>query len=86
MITGEERLREFMADLYGSVNNYEGRPSRAQVERTDALGRELADVAKEFDQWAVKELPGINQALTGKSMDAITLLAREEWEKEDPAK
>ncbi|HLF15106.1 MAG TPA: sialidase, partial [Bacteroidota bacterium] len=86
MITGEERLREFMANLYGSVNNYEGLPSRAQVERTDALGRELADVAKEFDDWAARELPGINKALTGKTMDAITLLTREEWEKADPGK
>jgi len=30
-ITGEERLREFLADLYGSVVRYEGRPSQTQV-------------------------------------------------------
>lgn len=82
MITGEERLREFLAGLYGSVNNYEGRPSRTQVERTDALGRELADVTREFDDWASKELPGINKTLQGKKMDPVTMLTREEWEKE----
>ncbi len=86
MITGEERLREFMADLYGNVNNFEGRPSRAQVERTEALGRELADVAKDFDDWAAKELPGINEALAERKLDAVRPLSREEWEKENAGK
>ena len=45
-ITGEERLREFLADLYGNVVGFEGRPSQTQVERADALARELADVVK----------------------------------------
>ena len=36
-ITGEERLREFLAELYGNVVGYEGRPSQTQVERTVAL-------------------------------------------------
>jgi hypothetical protein len=35
-ITGEEPLREFLADLYGNVVAYEGRPSRTQVQRADA--------------------------------------------------
>jgi hypothetical protein len=47
-ITGEERLREFLAGLYGDVSGYEGRPTASQVARTDALGRELEDVIKEF--------------------------------------
>jgi hypothetical protein len=48
MITGEERLREFLAGLYGDVNGYEGRPTDSQVARADALGRELEDVIREF--------------------------------------
>src|SRR2546422_8659498 len=43
-ITGEERLREYLTDLYSNVISYEGRPSQTQVERTDSLARELADV------------------------------------------
>jgi len=81
MITGEERLREFLTDLYGNVISYEGRPSQTQVERTDALGRELNDVVKEFDAWTAKELSGLNSALAKKKFESITLLTREAWEK-----
>ena len=80
MITGEERLRENLADLYGSVIFYDGRPSQTQVERADALARELADVGREFDAWAGRELVRLNSALTGKRLDPIPLLTRAQWE------
>jgi len=81
MITGEERLRENLADLYGNVAFYEGRPAQAQIERKDAIARELNDVVKDFDAWVARELPALNAALTAKGGEAINLLAREEWEK-----
>jgi photosystem II stability/assembly factor-like uncharacterized protein len=71
MITGEERLREFLTELYGNLVFYEGRPSDAQVMRADALAKELADVVAAFDAWAKKELPGINSALAKKKLDPI---------------
>jgi hypothetical protein len=80
-ITGEERLRENLSDLYGNVVFYEGRPSQAQAERTDALARELADVVKDFDAWLAKELAGINAALVKKKLEPIKPLTREDWEK-----
>jgi len=82
-ITGEERLRENLADLYGNVNGYEGRPAQTQVDRADAIARELADVVKDFDAWLAKELPSINSALSGKGLEAITPLTRAEWEKKE---
>jgi photosystem II stability/assembly factor-like uncharacterized protein len=82
-ITGEERLRENLAELYGNVNGYEGRPAQTQVDRADAIARELADVVKDFDAWLAKELSSINSALSGKGLEAITPLAREEWEKKE---
>src|SRR5262249_15648237 len=79
-ITGEERLREFLTDLYSNVISYEGRPSQTQVERADSLARELADVVKNFDSWEAKELSGLNEALAKKRLEAIKPLTREEWE------
>jgi photosystem II stability/assembly factor-like uncharacterized protein len=80
-ITGEERLREFLTDLYGNVIFYEGRPSQTQAERADALARELADVVKDFDDWAAKELSGLNSELAKKKLEPLKTLTREEWEK-----
>ncbi|MEP6786818.1 MAG: sialidase [Acidobacteriota bacterium] len=70
-ITGEERLREFLSNLYGDVNGYEGRPSQMQVDRADSLTRELGDVSKNFDAWTAKELAGINAALAAAKLDPI---------------
>ncbi len=73
-ITGEERLRENLVELYGSVVNYEGRPSATQVARTDAIHRELTDASKAFDIWLSKELGPINAALVGRHLQRIELL------------
>ena len=80
MITGEERLRENLADLYGNVIFYDGRPSQTQMERMDAIARELADVVRDFDAWSAKELGGLNTALGGKQLEPIRVLTREQWE------
>ena len=74
-------MRENLADLYGNVNNYDGRPAQTQIDRTDAITRELADVVKDFDGWVAKELPGINSALSAKHLNLIQPLRRAEWEK-----
>jgi len=85
-ITGEERLRENRADLYGNVNGYEGRPSATQVARADVLAHELGDIEKDFDAWLAKDLAGINAALTGKQLEAIKPLTRAEWEAQNAPK
>lgn len=80
-ITGEERIREFLTTVYGDVNNYEGKPTNSQVERTDALGHELEDVIKEFDQLTAKQLPAINAGLQKKKLPPIQPLTEQQWEK-----
>jgi photosystem II stability/assembly factor-like uncharacterized protein len=80
MITGEERLREFLTDLYFGVVFHEGKPTQAQTERAASLKRELADVGNDFDAWAKKELPGINAELAKKGLPPVEALQREAWE------
>jgi hypothetical protein len=79
-ITGEERLRENLADLYGNVINYEGKPTQTQIDRTDAITRELADVVRDFDAWLAKELPSLNTAMSEKQLPPIKIITRTEWE------
>jgi photosystem II stability/assembly factor-like uncharacterized protein len=81
MITGEERLRENITDVYSGVVFYEGRPSQTQVDRADAIHREMADVDADFKAWSTKELPSINAALAKKNLPPIKLMTRDEWDK-----
>ena len=80
MITGEERLRENLADLYGAVVFYDGRPSQMQLDRTDAIGHELSDVVATFDAWSAKDLAALNTELGTKNLQPIVLITRQGWE------
>jgi photosystem II stability/assembly factor-like uncharacterized protein len=81
MITGEERLREYLVGLYADVNSYDGRPTESQVARAAALDHELEDVIAEFQGLAGRELPGINQQLGSKKLEAISVLTEADWKK-----
>jgi hypothetical protein len=81
MITGEERIRELLGQLYGAVNGYEGKPTDYQVARTESLGHELQDVIDDFQKLTQKDLPGINTGLKKKKLEAIHVLAEADWQK-----
>jgi hypothetical protein len=85
MITGEERIRELLGQLYGSVNGYEGRPADYQAARADSLAHELEDVIGDFQKLLQKELPGINAGLKKKKADAISVLTEADWQKKREA-
>jgi photosystem II stability/assembly factor-like uncharacterized protein len=81
MVTGEERIREHLGQLYGAIDSYEGRPTDYQATRSDSLGHELQDVIDDFQKVTQKELPGINAGLKKKKTEAISVLAEAEWQK-----
>jgi len=70
-ITGEERLREHMDDLYGSIVGYEGKPAATLIAYTDALKRELGDVSDEFQAFSKDQVAKVNGALEKKGMPKI---------------
>jgi photosystem II stability/assembly factor-like uncharacterized protein len=65
-ITGEERIREHLDQVYGALNGWEGRPAKYQVERIDVLRRELTEVDKQFSAFVTNEVkplvPQISEA------------------------
>ena len=83
MITGEERLREYLGGLYGDVNGYDGRPTASQLARTEALGRELEDVIRELNQLISGRLPEINRGLGSKRLEPIRVISEAEWQKQE---
>ncbi|HEY8211419.1 MAG TPA: hypothetical protein VIG99_28240 [Myxococcaceae bacterium] len=70
-ITGEERIREHTDILYGAILGWEGKPPRYQVERIDALKRELEDAQKELEQLAAAEGKPINEELKTRKLEPV---------------
>jgi photosystem II stability/assembly factor-like uncharacterized protein len=81
MVTGEERIRELLGQLYGAVEGYDGKPTDYQAARAESLGHELEDVVVEFQKLTQNDLPGINPGLKKKKLEAIPVLAEGEWQK-----
>ena len=79
-ITGEERIREKTAQLYGALDFYAGRPTDYQLARIDSLRKELTDVESEFDALLAKELPAINKSLAKQKLPAVEPLTRKAWD------
>jgi hypothetical protein len=82
MITGEERIREHLGQLYGDVNGYEGKPGDYQLARADSLAHELQDVIDDFNKMTSADLPAINTALKKKKMAEIVVLTEPEWQQQ----
>jgi len=80
-ISGEEKLREKVVGLYGSVVQYAGRPTQTQIERTTLLEKEIERASAKFEDFIKKELPGVNRALTKKKMEPIKVMTKEQWDK-----
>jgi hypothetical protein len=75
-ITGEERIREHADILYGTLLRWEGRPARYQVERIDALKKELDDVAAEVAKLSSANLTGANTKLRARGLEPIEAEAK----------
>ena len=82
-ITGEERIREKLSELYGSVVGYDGRPTDSQLERIKGLKFEL-NKQKEIAGTIWKtDLPKVNNGLKNAQMNSLVLMTKEEFDKTD---
>ena len=70
-ITGEERLREHMDDLYGGLTDYEGRPAATLIAYTSVLRRELDEVVAEFTALCDKDVKDADAALKAKGLPEL---------------
>jgi photosystem II stability/assembly factor-like uncharacterized protein len=74
-ITGEERLRENTADVYGAIMATEAAPTAYAVARVEVLDRELADVEKSFASLTSGEMRSVNEKLKAKSLPQLTVVS-----------
>ncbi len=76
-ITGEERLREHLDQLYGAINGYEGRPSAYQVKYLEVLDGQLTDLEKRFAAFSADDLAAVNRDLTKAKVSPIDVAVAE---------
>jgi hypothetical protein len=81
MITGELKLREHMGELYGAINGFSGRPTQSQIEETGVLKKQLEEAGDKFQSTTTSELPLVNTALQGKSLEPLKAMSRADWDK-----
>jgi photosystem II stability/assembly factor-like uncharacterized protein len=81
-ITGERKLNEYIGELYGGVNGYEGKPTQQQIDRMNALNTELETVAKKFETMSSSDVNTTNAALQKASLQPLTLLTEADWRKQ----
>jgi photosystem II stability/assembly factor-like uncharacterized protein len=74
-ITGEERLREHLDDVYGALLSFEGRPGDYQVARIATLERELAQLEDRTKALVDQDLPALNEALKREQLEPLTAQA-----------
>jgi photosystem II stability/assembly factor-like uncharacterized protein len=71
-ITGEERLREHLDQVYSALLAYEGRPAMNLTDRISVLERELAEVESAVSAQLKSDLPKLNDALRGEGVATIS--------------
>ena len=82
-ITGEERIREKLSELYGTVVGYDGRPTDSQLDRLKGLTSELKKQNDLADAIWKNDLPKVNAALKGAKMNTLSVMTKEEFDKTD---
>jgi len=78
-ITGEEKLREKLSDLYGSIVDYPGRPTDSQLERVTGLEDEFRKAVDTKDKIINSYLEKINSKLTASGLKKLELYSREQF-------
>ncbi len=81
-ITGEEKLREKISDVYYGVLSYEGKPTQSQLDRFKGLQKEYQDAVTAGEKIFNTDLKALNAALVKNKMEEVKLPSREDWDKE----
>lgn len=78
-ITGEVRLRDRLATIYGGIMSYQGKPSQTQMTRLNNLEDEIEMLSGEFDEIKTKDLAKLNKKLEKSGLKPVELTSREKF-------
>ena len=81
-LTGELQLRERLGSLYGSVNGFDGRPTRSQLDYVQVMRHQLDEATRSFEELRSKGLEGVNAALSRQKLPPLAAPpTHDEWAK-----
>jgi len=81
-VVGEERLREKIGFLYGSIISYKGKPTDTQINGLNDLSKEIDKISTTISDFKTNELPGLNKALIKGKKEEIRVISKEDFTKE----
>jgi photosystem II stability/assembly factor-like uncharacterized protein len=82
-LSGEEQLREKMAKVYGSINGFDGRPTKSQLDHAKVLSGQLEEAAARLEALQGGEVAAVNRELEKRKLEPLKTKSKEEWEKEE---
>jgi len=82
-ITGEERLRERIGDIYGGLMSYQGKPTKSQIAGLAELEEQMTNFEEKINTVVSEKLPGINQKLEKAGISSIKLTDKESFLEKD---
>ncbi len=79
-ITGEEKIREKISEVYYGVSSFDGKPTDSHLDRIKGLQKELDDANKKAEDLFAKDLVTLNALLTKNKLDNLKVMTWEEWD------
>jgi len=80
-ITGEEKIREKLTELYWKVATSLTRPTDSQLDRIKGLQKEIDEASGKAEALFKAELTKLNAVIAKNKQDEIKLLRKEDWDK-----
>ena len=82
-ITGEIRLRDRLAGIYGGVMSYQGKPSETQINRLNDLEQDITKLQEDLEVTKNKKQKKLNKKLEKTSLKKISLTSRKVFNEKD---
>lgn len=79
----EPQLREKLADIYGDVSSFPGKPSAEQLKRVASLAQDVENAAKTVKTIMDTQLVSVNKMLQQARVDAVAAISKEEFDKRE---
>jgi photosystem II stability/assembly factor-like uncharacterized protein len=81
-VTGEERMREKVAFIYGSVMSYPGKPTDTQISGLNGFISDAGKLNADLEKFKSGDLAKLNASLAKEGKGAIMVISEEEFLKE----